>query len=208
MDRLLESYKTLLHLGTQVRFFIEVHDSFTNNEKTLNEIKFSGHYSNLPFVKAISGSLLNYSLIIAASFVDEYNREFTASKHPKFKERIERLKLITKPAMRRINKWTNLKDYRNYILAHSFRVKGQSVFAKDFQPFHFNAPHTNSEIILLTELLKIIATCITDEFPELVDKLDWSENLLTKMTFDSTEVNIAQEITEIWTQIKSIKATD
>src|SRR5262245_22162366 len=126
MEKLLESYKTLAHLATQVLFFIEVHNTYTENERLLNQIKFKGHYANLPLAKAISGSLLNYAIIIANSFFDEYNLQFTPSKHPVYKDRIIKLKNITKPVLNRLKKWTNFKDYRNYILAHSFRVKETS----------------------------------------------------------------------------------
>jgi len=205
MEKLLESFKTLVYLGTQVSFFIEVHNTYTQNEEFLNQIEFQGHYSNLPFAKSISGTFLNYALIISNSFFDEYNKEFTSSKHPDFKVRIDKLKAITKPVMRRVNKWTNFKDYRNYILAHNFRIKDVSIFSKDFKPFHFNSPHTNTEIILLNQLMRIITTCISKEFPELVEQINWKENALSKMTFNYNEVDIDKELTEIWTQIETVK---
>jgi hypothetical protein len=205
MDKLLESYKSLAHLGTQVLFFIEVHQTYSENENVLNQIKFKGHYANIPLAKGISGSLLNYAIIIANSFFDEYNEEFTSSKHPTYKDRINRLKKITKPVLKRLNKWTNFKDYRNYILAHSFRFKDTSIFDKDFKPFKFNAPHTNSEIILLAELMRIVTTCIAQEFPELLVQMNSKENILSKIDFEWNEVDIDKELENIWTQINSIK---
>lgn len=205
MDKLLESYKSLIHLGTQVSFFIEVHDTYTENEVLLNQIKFKGHYANIPLAKGISGSLLNYSIIIANSFFDEYNKEFTSSKHPEYKDRINRLKRITKPVLKRLSKWTNFKDYRNYILVHSFRFKEKSVFDKDFKPFKFNAPHTNSEIILLANLMKVVTICIAQEFPELITRLDMTENILSKIDFEWNEVDIDKELETIWAQINLIK---
>ncbi|CAN5523406.1 hypothetical protein BH11BAC3_BH11BAC3_37300 [soil metagenome] len=80
MEKLLASFKTLSHLATQIFFFIEVHETYNENADYLNKVKFKGYYANLPFAKAISGSLLNYSLIISSSFFDEYNEEFTSSK--------------------------------------------------------------------------------------------------------------------------------
>jgi hypothetical protein len=100
---------------------------------------------------------------------------------------------------------TNLKDYRNYILAHSFRFKDQSIFDKDFKPFKFNAPHTNSEIILLANLMKVVTTYIAQEFPELVVKMDLTETILSKMDFECNEVEIDKELETIWTQINLVK---
>ncbi len=205
MEKLLESYKSLAHLGTQILFFIEVHNTYTENEVLLNQIKFKGHYSNIPLAKGISGSLLNYSIIIANSFFDEYNEEFTSAKHPEYKDRINRIKKITKPVLKRLSKWTNFKDYRNYILAHSFRFKDKSIFDKDFKPFRFNAPHTNSEIILLANLMKVVTTCIAQEFPELVANMSVKENILSKINFEWNEVDIEKELETIWTQINLVK---
>jgi hypothetical protein len=205
MDKLLESYKSLAYLATQVLFFIEVHKTYSENEELLNKIKFKDHYANIPFAKGISGSLLNYSIIIANSFFDEYNKEFTSSKHLEYRDRINRLKKITKPVLKRISKWTNFKDYRNYILAHSFRFKDKSFFDNDFKPFKFNVPHTNSEIILLANLMKVVTSCIAQEFPELATNTTMTENILSKMDFDWNEVDIDKELETIWTQINIVK---
>lgn len=205
MDKLLESYKILSYLGSQIFFFIEIHNTYTENEETLNKIKFSGHYSNLAFAKAISGNHLNYLLIIANSYIDEYNENFTPSKHPSYLARINRLKKITKPILKRINKWTHFKDYRNHILAHNFRIKGQSIFAKDFQTFHFKAPHTNSEIVLLAELIRMININIAFEFPELLDDKYYTETILDKISFDYNEVNIQNELNQLSEETELIR---
>lgn len=205
MDTLLESYKILSYLGSQIFFFIEVNNTYNENEETLNKIKFRGHYSNLPFAKAISGNHLNYLLIIANSYIDEYNENFTSSKHPEFLARINKLKKITKPILKRINKWTHFKDYRNHILAHNFRIKGQSIFAKNFQKFHFKVPHTNSEIVLLAELIRIINITVAHEFPELLDDKYYTETILDKISFDYNEVDIQNELNQLSEEIEFIK---
>lgn len=205
MKELLESYKTLLHLGTQITFFTEVYQTYRDNEYYLNKVKFKNHYTTLPFSKAISGSLQNYAHIIACSFIDEYNKEFTSSKHPEFSERLKRLKYLTKPALKRLNTWSDFKNYRNHILAHNYRIAGKSIFASDFEPVYFNVPHTNTETVLLSEIIKIVTICISQEFPELVEKIDWNENILSKMKFDYPEINIENEIEEIWKQINHMK---
>jgi hypothetical protein len=206
MEKLLESYKILSYLGSQIFFFIEVHKTYTENETKLNEIKFSGHYANLPFAKAISGNLLNYSLIIANSYFDEYNENFVAIKHPKFEERIKKVRAIIKPVIKRLNKWTNFKDHRNYILAHNFRIKGQSIFANDFKPFHFKVPHTNSEIILLAEMVRLVNITIAAEFSELLDDNYYKDTVLDKMRFYYNEVDINNELDEMINQMNEIRS--
>jgi hypothetical protein len=205
MQKLLESYKTLLHLGTQITFFNEVYKTYRDNEDHLNQVKFKNHYSKLPLAKAISGSLQNYSHIITCSFIDEYNREFVPSKHPEFSNRIKRLKQITKPALARLNTWSDLKSYRNYILAHNYRIGEKSIFSSDYEPIHFNIPHTNAETVLVAEIIKIITTCINREFPELLVGYDWNENVLSKMKFNYPNINVENEIEELWRKINYIR---
>ena len=205
MEKLLESYKSLTLLATQVWFSIEVHHTFTEYETKLNEVKFRGIYINTPLSKTISGFFLNQSILIASSFFDEYNEEFTSFKHPSYKDRLVKLKKITKPAIKRLNQWTNFKDYRNYVLAHSYRFKEKSFFDKDLEVFTFNCPNSNSEIILLANLIRIVTTCIAQEFPELVEQMDNADNLHLKINFESNEVNIDTEVKTIWTQINTIK---
>ncbi len=205
MEKLLASFKILSHLATQVLFFIEVHETYRDNEAYLNKIKFKGHYSNLDLAKAISGSMLNYSLIISNSFFDEYNDEFTSLKHSEYADRINRLKKLTKPVLKRLSKWTNFKEYRNQILAHNLRINGRSIFDCDFSKKDYKIPYTNSEIILLANMVKIIIRCINLEFPELLENLDWSENILSKTNFDYSEIDVEKEVIEIWKQINLIK---
>jgi hypothetical protein len=205
MEKLLESFKTLLHLGTQITFFTEVNETLTDNKEELNRIKFKNHYENLPFSIAISGSLQNYSHILFCSFIDEYNEEFTFLKHQEYSERIKRLKQITKPAMKKLNLWKDLKNYRNYFLAHNLRINKKSIFDTQFKTKYFNIPHTNAEIILASEITKIITICISQEFPDLVEHIDWNENILLKIKFNYAQIDVETEIKEIWNNIENIR---
>ena len=207
MEKLLASFKTLSHLATQIFFFIEIHETYTENADYLNKVKFKGHYLNLSLAKAISGSLLNYSLIISSSFFDEYNEEFNSARIPEYANRINRLKKLTKPVLKRLNKWTDFKDYRNQLLAHNLRINGKSIFDNDFGRKDYKIPFTNSESILLANMVKIIMNCIATEFPDLLQKLDWTENILNKTNFEFREVNVLDEVDEIWEQINLIKST-
>jgi hypothetical protein len=62
-------------------------------------------------------------------------------------------------------------------------------------------------MILISELLKIITTCIGPQFPELGEQVDWTESLITKMSFVDPVINIEMELSEIWEQINSIKTS-
>ncbi|CAN5523400.1 hypothetical protein BH11BAC3_BH11BAC3_37290 [soil metagenome] len=126
-------------------------------------------------------------------------------KNPEYADRINRLKKMTKPVLKRLNKWTNFKDYRNQLLAHNLRVDGNSIFDNNFGRKDYKIPYTNSESILLANMIKIIMNCIGTEFPELIKKLDWTENILSKTNFEFNEVNVAEEVADIWEQINLVK---
>jgi hypothetical protein len=205
MHKIIDSFKTLSHLATQIAFLEEAHLTLEANKEYLDKIKFPGFYAKLPFSKTISGSLQNHLLIMACSFLDEYTNEFTSFKHPELKFRIESLKTITKPVLKRINKWSDLKKFRNNILAHNLRNGKKSIFSETLPTIQFNIPNSNSETILLSRLIVIITTCIANSFPDLVDEIDLSETILSRIKFNSTVVNIEYEIEQIWTEINSIK---
>lgn len=208
MEKLLASFTTLSHLANQVSFFSQVYETYIENEDYLNKVKFKFPYSDIPLAKGISGSLLNYSLIISNSFFDEYNEQFIAVKHPNYANRINNLKKITRPVLNRLKKWINFKDYRNHILAHNFRINGVSIFDKNFQKKNYSIPFTNSEVMLLANMVKIVLNCITLEIPELLENFNFSDTILSKTTFDYNEVDVTKEFQEIWRQINLIREDD
>jgi hypothetical protein len=144
---------------------------------------------------------------MSCSFIDEYNEHLAPTKHPEFADRIKRLKQITKPVISRINRWKDLKDYRNNVLAHNLRIKEESFFSKGFKKKFYNAPHSNSEIIFLAKLLPIITNCIAIEFPEVLQRIDIQETLHTKMEHEYITIDIEKEIADLWSAINLIKAS-
>jgi hypothetical protein len=205
MEKILESFKILGSLGTQILFLIEAHETAMANSGILSDIKFKGHYENHPFPNSIWSMFQNYAFLMCSSFLDEYNEEFTPHKHPEYADRIMRLKRITKPVMRRINKWTDLKDYRNIVLAHNYRIKRTSLFAADNKGRYFNVPHTDDEIVLLSRLIPIITMHIVEEFTEIIPAIDFNENLQSKLRFDYKRIDIEAEMTAVWNEVNSIK---
>ena len=201
MERLLESYKTLFYPANQIIFFNEIYETYRDNEDYLNKVKFKNHYAYLPLAKAISGNFQNYTIILLCSFIEEFNEEFTIVRHPEYANQINRIKKLTKPVLKRISQWKNLKDYRNQILAHNFRNKGKSLFSKSVAPISFNVPHTNSEFVLLTELIRIITTCIALELPGLFEQLTAEDLPIHKMKFDYNVVDVNTVIAKLWKQI-------
>jgi hypothetical protein len=207
MEKLLEVIKTLLTLGTQIKFLIDGHETLTENSEYINKIKFKDpHHANLPLDKSVSGFLQNYMKIISCSFLDEYNEELTPGKHPEFKTRILRLKQITKPVMKRINQWKDLKDFRNNLLAHNLRIKGRSIYSGAIGSLQYNIPHTNNEHVLLCELLIILTTIVSQEFNDVFHQLNRKETLKDKLKFNYPQVDVEAEKRLIWNEVNEIRS--
>jgi hypothetical protein len=106
-------------------------------------------------------TLYNTILLDVCSYMDEYNKHFAAKAELQFKERIVELKRIAKPAVKKINKWSGLKEYRNQMIAHNFRVNEDTFsFNKLGQ---YNAPRTYADIALLRKYLMMVQTIIEAE---------------------------------------------
>ncbi len=74
-------------------------------------------------------------LILTNSFLDEYDRYFTSS-NSIMNQRITKIKHKLKPAISRIRKWKDLKNFRNNVLVHNLRIDKrnyESVFIDDMR---------------------------------------------------------------------------
>ncbi|SRR6266536_240428 len=107
-------------------------------------------------------TLYNTILLDVCSYIDEYNKHFLTKAEPQFKERILSVKKIAKPALKKVNEWTGLKEYRNQMIAHNFRVN-EDAFSFN-RLGQYNAPRTYSDIALLRKYLMMVQTIIEAEF--------------------------------------------
>tara|TARA_B110000908_G_C10259523_1_gene458126 strand:+ start:3582 stop:3965 length:384 start_codon:yes stop_codon:yes gene_type:complete len=120
---------TLFSLATQIKYTSIIGQAAIEEKHYLNQIKFKElHYNKLPYSNAVSGVCKIQLIILACSYLDEYEQQLTPIKHPEHIDSILSFKKVTKPAIDRIKKWKDLKKYRNQITAHNYRIKGKSIF--------------------------------------------------------------------------------
>lgn len=200
MSIITENLKTFLHLGTQINFFNTVILTYRDNEEYLNKVKLPGFYSDAPFTKAVSGFLQNYQIIIICSLLDEFDKQFIPLKYPEHSEKILKVKEITKPIKKRINKWKDLKNYRNYILAHNLREKDISIFSEKYTKKTYKIPYSNSEHYLLGELAILIINFTTEVFKNEVEKIDLTENFLSRIEFEFNDIDSDKELFTIYSE--------
>ena len=202
MEKLLESHQTLLNLITQLRFLAALCDTANDVELGLKQIQVKNFFRKVSVSKSVNDMSINYGLIIACSLLDEYNQRFTIGVVPELSERVLRLKQMTKPIFQRLKRWPDLKDYRNYMLAHNFRIKDQSFFSADLTSISYAVPNSYNEFKFLTELLTILVKCVSDQFPDLYAQINTESRMDEKISLPAQEINIEEEIAKLMEEIQ------
>lgn len=117
----------------------------------------------------------NYITLESVSFLDEFNTDFFHNIEEEFKPRMKAIRLITAPIIKRINKWKDLGKFRNNIIAHPWRDKGE--FAIPDRQF-YNIPRNWFEIGVLVNLINYVWSLIKAEFKdELVEAFSYIASL-------------------------------
>ena len=95
------------------------------------------------------------------SFLEEFNKGFYNETEQQFKQRVNEVRKITAPIIKRINKWKDLERFRNNIIAHPWRAKKQFVIADQNE---YNVPRNWFEIGLLVNLNNYVWEILQAEF--------------------------------------------
>jgi|GEM_PF-2496043 len=75
-------------------------------------------------LKPLNQMTFQYTTIQAASYLDEYHKYFMPSLN---EEQLKYIKPFYKRIKQEINKFPDIKDFRNHISAHNLRLKNRSV---------------------------------------------------------------------------------
>lgn len=196
MKELTNVIKTLIHLQSQIFLLVETLNEIGNNHEALREMKLNNFFDKRMNLENSSHTLIsNYAIIMFCSFMDEYeerfNIHFLKSVDP---ERILKVKEKNGAGIKRIKKWKDLGDFRNYMAAHNFRIKGKSFFSNEFEKFIFKIPNTVSEKNLFSGIIFLICLNIKSEFPEIFNSLESGELMLHKMEIVGEKVDYEKEL--------------
>src|SRR6185312_9433572 len=120
-----------------------------------------------------TGSLL---IIQTVSFLDEYNHHLKSLDEDE-KAVVLMIKKSLKPAVDEINKWKDLRKFRNIALAHNLRnVKtNESIFNDGF--YIYDIPKTGADLLVLYQCVVMIKRAFENGFD---DKLMSVEYALSK----------------------------
>lgn len=194
MDKIVECFKTLGHLATQIQHNVQITKLAHLNKESLDSQKLEGFYSSLSFSGSIKSLSLNMILILANSYLDELYTQLTPNKHPKYDKEILSYLSVINPALSRIKEWKDLKDFRNQFLVHNYRHKGASIFSKAHSIKKFKIPQTDREILLLAELICLINKQHYVFFPKEIDRaLEDGDKIIDRYSYDNKLINFREE---------------
>ena len=123
--------------------------------KTINRLwpVINERQDHMDPIQEIKIILSNHIKMECVSFLDEFNGAFLDDIEEQYKPRMMEVRQITAPIIRRIRKWTDLEKFRNNIIAHPWRNKGE--FAIPDSQF-YNVPRSWFEVALLVNLMNYL----------------------------------------------------
>lgn len=197
-----DSLYTLYHLNNQIDLLYKAIISIHSNLDKFNPILSDFDKTRTLEKVAISG-LLHNIYIISCSYIDEWNEKFTAFQYPNHADKINKLKNITKPAFKKINKWSGLKPLRNIVFAHNLRAKKDASIFSSEEKSKFIFPMSYSEASLLVQLINVITKEICNEF--LDAEIDIDKTILDSLNITINHIDVNKEINIITDEINKLK---
>lgn len=192
---------TLLHLANQIDLFFKAALELNAKLTEWNPV-ISKDDPRITLDKVAIHACTSNIFILAVSFLDEWREHFTPNNLPTYKDRILKVRRITKPAFKRIAKWKDLKNGRNILFAHNFRVKGQDIFTSG-KKHNLKFPIANTEVSLLHDLIWLISQELLDEFPDI--ELDAQRSIQDGISFQSEYIDSRGEAMKIFDEMAAYK---
>ena len=205
MKQLVEVYKGLSFLFTQTKLTVISIEKCLLNSEYLNEIQFDEEfYNKTTFSNSVRGLLSNYSVIQFCSFLDEYkNFNHTLTENENLKARITKVRNKNKYGLKRVNRWTNLFDIRNQLLAHNFQIKNKSFFDNvENKVFEYSFPDSLNEKLVFLKIMEKICLNIIEEFDEILLISNIAEYKMSEhIKINKGIIDLESEMTEIEKQM-------
>jgi hypothetical protein len=169
-------------------------------------ISLEGWYAKEKYSRSVLSVNLNNVIVFTNSYLDEFNSQLTPVKHPDYANQILAYRKTVKPALKRIAKWTHLKELRNELLVHNYRFKDTSVFSATHQPKVYNAPFKDQEILLLGELILLINKQLLAFFPgEITQMLESNEKIIDRYKAVDNPIDFRKEIAALTEEVEQLK---
>jgi hypothetical protein len=161
-------------------FFAELIDkTFGSLEKLLDAGVFDNS-TNEELRLMVQTNACIQILLYTDSLIEEYNKYFkvTEAKTDTEYAKVEQTRELLKPVFKKINQWTELKDFRNNVLAHNYRVQKlgyKSVFiSKGLSGY--NIPQRILDFAFLIQCIDLVRQIVykifKEEYLEILGEVD------------------------------------
>lgn len=196
--RLYESLYIFARYAQDIKFLFELIIDFGYRERKSDDWdrKELTHYI----------TLYNTVLLDVCSYIDEYNKHFASKSESQFKDRILSVKRIAKPAFKKINEWSGLKEYRSQMIAHNFRVN-EDIFSFN-KLGQYKAPRTYADIAMLRKYLMMVQTIIEAEFQNELPNINPYIKGFTVQSRTTNHETIEDDLQNVVAKINSLCEVD
>lgn len=134
------------------------HQNISSIKSYMHQLMMENKLTN----QTVQLALINYVILEATSFIDEYEKRFICKEHIEINSRIKEVKAICKPVMKKIKNW-DLVAYRNSIIAHPWYKDGKTTVPNHDE---YHIPRNFIEVVLLADYISYIYTLINFEFKD------------------------------------------
>lgn len=190
-ERLVESIYHIVYIGNTTRnlhrTFCSVADKLDENEKNI-----------------VRYSIQSNVMLDTISLLDEmYKFLFKRDKSidEALTEKIESFKYIIKPILKSINKWKGIREFRNNVLAHNFRIESdnhKSVLLSN-ELRNYNIPGSTMDLLMLFQYIDQIT-----KIAEQIFKTEYEEALRIIDSFDETDIKLGQSLEDETNKVNRI----
>lgn len=128
---------------------------------------------------------INWNLILINSFLEEYETYFM-SDIPIEKERILKVKRKSKPAIVRLDKWKDLRKFRNCVLTHPFRDQKNNYNSvlQNGALHEFDIPNKPNEFRIVSGMVIITCANIRKELDTILANLPPMRDQIKRFDYD------------------------
>lgn len=156
---LLSLYVTLLQ-NFQALIYYEKY--LSEESENLNKIDLPSRNEDC-IDEAIYESLWFQIILKACSFLEEWDGFLAVKTNEEDQNKLLLIKKAVAPARKEINKWKDLKKFRNEIIAHNLRNNQKQFSLDDLEKY--DCPNTNYELYYLVAFLERMAMVVSKNYP-------------------------------------------
>jgi len=154
----------------------------------------NAHQNDIYRIREIGVVLTNHIKMESISFLDEFKGAFFHKIEDLYKPRMQDVRQITAPIIKRIKKWKDLEKFRNNIIAHAWRDKGKFVIP---DPEVYNIPKSWFEVSILVNLMNYLWQLIEAEFKKELNECLIYVTELMNLDKEVPEMDSSDQITKL-----------